>query len=508
MAKKSDLGAMTYNHQVALTNHFPNPSLMLNFPSRRTSRSCLAILSTTIALALPIISIPSNNAIAGMGGHPGPASSATSVSVQINWQKPTGVTATAMSYGINVFQAFDPKIAGLSGNSVYQSNLAAMRPGMIRYHNMRMLRDSTLDASGWVITPNVATYRWDRNKINQAMTGAYRFNPTLMLNIPGWSSYLDRNGKLDPDRYDEFAKFCADLVRIINVEQKRGVKYWEVINEKDGVYGTDMAELGKIYTIAAREMKRVDPTIKVGGPALISGYDNVKVNAFLSTAHRDLDFISYHTYTMGKETTPVDKIWQSASTLGSATQAVRSTLSRYPARKIELFHSEFNISYTPPDVTMTNEIGAIYDALALVSITNSGATGAMAWNEADGWYGKMNNQWGSWQKRPAAYVHQLFNSHFQGKVMTSVSSQPMAVVSYAVAGQGAGQERQSIALINRSGKDQRVNLQSTGSNRSAGHLFTAYQIDKSGMKTTAIVQHQLSNYLLPANTVTVLTAMP
>jgi hypothetical protein len=478
---------------------------LLDLPSRRTSLFCLAIVSTTIALAIPIVSAPSK-AIASIGSAPAPT--AAPVSIQINWQRPTGVTATAMSYGINVFQAFDPKVAGLNGNNVYQANVAAMRPGMVRYHNMRMLQDSTRDASGWVITPNAATYRWDRNKIQQAMTGAYTFNPTLMLNIPGWSSFLDRNGKLDPTQYDEFAKFCADLVRIVNVEQKRGVKYWEVINEKDGVYGADMAELGKIYTIAAREMKRVDPTIKVGGPAFISGYDNVKVNAFLSTAHQDLDFISYHTYSIGKDSTPVDRIWQSASTLGSATYAVRSTLSRYPARNIELFHSEYNISYTPPDPTMTNEISAIYDALALVSITNAGATGAMAWNEADGWYGKMDNQWGSWQKRPAAFVHQLFNSQLQGKVMTSVSSQPTAVVSYAVAGQVAGQERQSIALINRSGRDQWLNLQSTGSNLLGGHLWTAYQIDKSGMKTTAIVQHQLSNYLLPANTVMVLTATP
>jgi hypothetical protein len=496
---------MSQNHQVDLTKSFSQPLSMLKFVSRRTSRSSLLILSLTIALAIPSVSLQTQ-AIAGIGSPPAPT--AAPVSIQINWQQPTGITATSMSYGLNVFQAFDPKVAGVGGNSLYQSNVAAMRPGMIRYHHMGVLQDSTQNASGWVITPNAATYRWDRNKIKQAMTGAYAFNPTVMLNIPGWTSYLDRNGKLNPTQYAEFAKFCADLVRLVNIEQKRGVKYWEVINEKDAVYGADMAELGKIYSIAAREMKRVDPTIKVGGPAFISGYDRVKVNAFLSTAHGDLDFISYHTYTMGKEATPVDRIWQSASNLGSATQAVRSTLSRYPARNIELFHSEFNISYTPPDVSMTNEISAIYDALALVSITNSGATGAMAWNEADGWYGKMANQWGSWQKRPAAFVHQLFNSHLQGKVMTSVSSQPTAVVSYAVAGRVAGQERQSIALINRSGAAQRINLQSFGSNLLGGHLWTAYQIDKSGMKTTAIVQHQLSNYLLPANTVTVLTAMP
>jgi Glycosyl hydrolases family 39 len=463
---------------------------MLKFPFQLVS---VCLTSTALVAMLPTA------AIARIAPAPRP-----SVTVQVNWQQPTGITATSMNYGLNVFQAFDPKVAGNQGNKLYQANVESIRPGLIRYHNMRMLQDSSKDASGWIINPSGSDYRWDRNKISQAMKGAYRFSPTVMMNIPGWSIYLDRNGKLNPDRYHEFANFCADLVRIVNLEQKEGVKYWEVINEKDNVYGNDMAELGKIYSIASRAMKKADPTIKVGGPAFISPYDNAKVNAFLSTAHADLDFVSYHTYTVGKDPTPVDKIWQSASGLGSATQAMRRSLSRYPGRSIETFHSEFNISYTPPDPRMTNEVSAIYDALALVAITNSGATGSAAWNEADGWYGKMDNQWGSWQKRPAAYVHQLFNSQLQGKVVTSVSSQPTAVTSFAVTGQG----RSSIALINRSGQDQLVNVQSSGLNTFTGKLFTAFQVDKSGMTTTAVRGDRLSAYRLPANTVTVLTVNP
>jgi Glycosyl hydrolases family 39 len=460
----------------------------------------LTVAAAALVGTLPVVTLQTR-AIAGSDA--GPVATAP-IGIQVNWQQPTGITATSLNYGLNVFQAFDPKTAGRQGNALYQANVESIRPGLIRYHNMQMIQDSTKTTSGWVMNPGGADYRWDRNKIQQAMVGAYRFNPTVMINIPGWPSYLDRNGKLNPDRYEEFAKFCADLVRIVNLEQKEGVKYWEVTNEKDSVYGADMAELGKIYAIAAREMKQVDPTIKVGGPAFMSGYDNAKVSAFLNTAYADLDFMSYHTYSIGKEATSVDAIWQSAAGLGSATQAVRRSLSRYSGRSIELFHSEFNISYTPPDPRMMTEISAIYDALALVAITNSGATGSAAWNESDGWYGKMANQWGNWQKRPAAYVHQLFNSQLQGKVMASSSSQPNLVTSFAV----ANQERSSIALINRSGQDQLVNVQSSGLNTYKGKLFTAYQVDQLGMTTTAVEVDRLSAYRLPANTVTVLTLNP
>lgn len=42
------------------------------------------------------------------------------VDIQVNWQQPTGMTATSLSYGLNVFQAFDPKIAGKQGMLLFR----------------------------------------------------------------------------------------------------------------------------------------------------------------------------------------------------------------------------------------------------------------------------------------------------------------------------------------------------------------------------------------------------
>lgn len=45
---------------------------------------------------------------------------------------------------------------------------------------------------------------------------------------------------------------------------------------------------------------------------------------------------------------------------------------------------------------------------------NSGTSGAMAWNECDGWYGKMDN---SYNKRPSFYLFQNFNAHLKGNIV-------------------------------------------------------------------------------------------
>ncbi len=435
----------------------------------------------------------------------GALESAIAATVQVTWNKPTGKSATEFSYGLNVFQAFDPKVAGKPGNAIYKTNVESMRPGIIRYHNMQMLKDSTTDAYGWVIAPNTAQYQWDRTKIANALNTAYSFRPVVMMSIPAWASFLDDGkGRLKPGQEQAFAAFCADLVRIINIDLKQGVKYWEVTNEKDAVYGADMAELGRIYTIAAQAMKQVDPTIKVGGPAFTSVSNTVKVEAFLSTAHPTLDFVSYHTYSTGSKTNPVSDLYKSASQLADPTGRVKRGIAKFTTRSIETFHDEFNISYSPPDVRMTNSISGVYDAIALIAITNAGATGSMAWNEADGWYGKLENRFGNWRRRPASYVYQLFNTHLQGSIVSAQSSDPNAVISFAVKQAG----KSSIALVNRSTVEQVVPVTFTGWDTPIANseLLTVYSVSSAGYITSTITTSQLSQgYNLPKDSVVVIT---
>lgn len=226
--------------------------------------------------------------------------SAAGVTGTINWESPTGKTATARHYGLNAFHGCNPNVAGTPGSATYKANVAYMRPGMIRYHHADQILASS-NARGWVLSPDTATCAWDTNKINNALSGAFSFGPTIMMTIVCWPAHMNISAsdrRLAPAHYTNFAGFCASLVQIVNIQQGRNVPYWEVSNELEAVgYLNSMDEAARIYSLAATAMKAVDPTIKVGGAAFGSPENADHLNKYLSTVRSldaPLDFVSYH----------------------------------------------------------------------------------------------------------------------------------------------------------------------------------------------------------------------
>ncbi len=431
--------------------------------------------------------------------------SAADVTLSVDWHGGSAQTGN-FAYSLNAFQAFDPTWPGSMGNATYRANVAAMAPGIVRYHHWGMLDQSTSDTSGngWLVDP-ANRPDWNSVKIANAMHGAYNFGPVLMMNIPLWPGCLaDSNGRLASDKTAAFAAYCADLVKIVNVDLGKQVRYWEVTNEQDGGSGYDgrMGDLAVIYNAAAIAMRAVDPTIKIGGPAFARPDIIANVDAFIAGAADQLDFVSYHTYSTGNGGASNASVWDSAAGLGWATTSMRAAINRVTTRPIETFHNEYNISWSPPDAKMTNAVSAIYDALAMTALVRAGVSGAMAWNEADGWYGKCENQWGDWAMRPAAHVFKVFNQHLRGRLATVTTTNAGQVELLAVAG-GA---KRALALINRAGAAQQVALSFSGW-RSVPSQFYVYQIGSGGLsETTASYAGITGGYTLPLDTVTVLVA--
>ncbi len=458
-----------------------------------------------------------------VGGLPRSAAAVTEIPVTVDWGQVTG-QATPHSYGINVFQGFRPEVAT---NLSYRSGMQALNPGMLRYHSARMLDDSTLTPDGWVIQPKTANYAWDRDKIRRAMVGSYPgVSADRMMNIPGFPAYMkDATGRLKPEFYGAYATFCADLVRVVNRELGQSVRYWEVTNELDAnAYDSDtpglgMDEVGRIYAQAAQAMRSVDATIKIGGPAMANAYDSDRLSDFVNTAYGQLDFVSVHSYSSFQAFDPVGDannqgIWQSAENRAYVMTPVRQVLNqarqRWGARNIALFHNEFNISgnYQLNDPRMRDERGMIYDALAFAAIANSGMNGAMAWNEADGIYGKLAPaSGGNWTPRPAVPVFNLYNRYFRGDIVKT--SAPTRVLDAGKVGRGeiaanvvttfgvAAPRHKSLALINRSGQAQTVRIR-------WGSAATA---DTFAVSKTGVVQQRLTltstgtAQVIPADTV-------
>lgn len=433
-----------------------------------------------------------------------------SVTATINWSQKTGRTATRLHYGLNAYQYSDPNVVGISGNSNYKSNVASMNPGILRFHNADQMKDSSISRLGWVISPNTASYKWDVTKITNALNGAYSDRTVKMINIANWPAYMDDGtGKLKPSMYNAYASFCAELVKTVNVDLGKKVVYWEVTNEKDNAYSNNMAALGLIFNKAYDAMKAVDPSIKVGGPAFANAYNYAAIDEFITATKDRVDFISYHTYSPTSRTTTKSDIWNSALGLGYPNAVIANKIKQLAPNRasvISTFHNEFNVGRTTDNAEwLTDTTSLIYDALAIRSIINAGATGVMAWNEGDGWWGKLNNDL-NWTMRPAAYLYKMLNQHAVGSVVASSSSNNSLVEILAIRNNESA--KKAFVLINRSQADQTVQMSylNWDIQPSSSTSVSVYQAGSNGY-TTKISSHSAltsgQGYLLPANTVTV-----
>ena len=426
--------------------------------------------------------------------------------VTVDWSHVLA-SASPAAYGLNAFQGFDPAV---TGSPAYQRTLRLMAPGLLRLHNGGSMSDSATTA-GWIDTRH---QNWDRAKIKAALAG---FPPgaALLVNIPGWPDWMDRNkdGFLDADQTEAYARLCADLVRVVGRDCGRGGLYWEVTNEQDGRYFVDrhtaggwgalkdpaqpdrVEELAGIYVRCAAAMKAADPSIHVGGPALARADLTPFVRRFVRAAGAHLDFFSFHAYASGSASDTDAIVFDRAQGFGGVTQSVAEAVqAEAGGRAIPLFLDEYNISWTweTRDPRMTDIKGAVFDALAATAALAHGAAATLAWNECDGIYGKMDNDY---RPRPAATLFHWLNADMVGTLVSAVSAEPGSVGACAVQTKSG---RKSLLLINRSPLARRVVLRGW----SAGQA-TQRQLSAEGetRKNTAG-----RDFVLPAVSVTLFTA--
>ena len=438
---------------------------------------------------------------------------AEAVTVRVAWQTKIG-KASRLSYGLNAFHGFDPVV---TGNAAYRKNMAYMNPGLVRLHNWDVLGDAAKTADGWL---DYETHTWDRAKIKAALTGAYAYGPALLLNIPGWPAWMDANHDdlLDADQYDNYAKLCADLVQIVNKDLKRNVKYWEITNERDGPYyqafhadggrsglidaakPDKVGELVTIFNRCAAAMKRIDPTIHTGGPAVARPDFNDFITRFVRGTASSLDFFSYHGYASGSRTDSDASVFDHTGAYGAFARSIRAILKKeIPQRTVPAFLDEYNISWTweTRDPRMTDNKGAVYDALVIAASVGNGADGTTAWNDRDGIYGKMD---GEDRLRLPAHNFALFNTYGIGDCVVAESSDSLTVVAYAV----QSTKHYALWIINRSEDSQAVGV--TGEPlKSLPATVKQYQIAAKGYTAGSVAwaSGAVQHLTVPAFSVTV-----
>jgi len=364
------------------------------------------------------------------------------IKVIVDWHKVTRkIPSTA--YGINTPANFIP---AYSNNQIYMNNikLIAQKRSFIRLHGWGMLGNSP---EAW---QNNGI--WDSTKIEQALRPLVNEGYTVMINVPSGSQGED--DYLDPVA---FAKFCADLVKIVNVDHGLGIKYWEIPNEREAGFtdpGLSVSQMATLIKTASTAMKAVDPSIKVGGPA--TAWVNVDyLSELVNIVYPDIDFITAHSYS-GDGSNSLQNAYDIAQFATADLAELRSRINLITGSNyLPIFLTEYNISFQGEPRIQTYE-GALYDAIILTESITAGSDATMYWNMAP--YSDMSLLDGDIRDENTK-LFKIFNESFHGNLVSSQSQDPAKVLIYSTSNQtDTGDVLNAFSLINRTAQPQAVSL--------------------------------------------------
>ena len=165
--------------------------------------------------------------------------------------------------------------------------------------------------------PNsTANYAWTSLDAQMDSIANLGFTPYFRLGVNFGATIPYPPFDTDKQGFTKFAGVCANTVRHYNQGwmngRRFGIKYWEIWNEPDspGFWKDsasargigDSAAFVRMFKTVGDSLKRLDPTLKVGGPGVLSGSILTKrrwVPYFINAA-RDaratMDFFSWHLY--------------------------------------------------------------------------------------------------------------------------------------------------------------------------------------------------------------------
>ncbi len=423
-------------------------------------------------------------------------------------------------YGINGFGAL---VLDWGKNPKYMENLRLMNPKNIRFHD-NIQTDAVTNWRAFAYEDGKTWAKWKLNDFAE-MIKLWRkngINADITITIAHFPKWMKKyspthNGKksnvelLHPSEFDNYANFLADLVKILNVDLKLGINKFEVGNELDSIYSValqdggfprKMSELAVIYNKASNKMKAMDNNINVGGPSLTRADRFDGINEFLVQLrvlnNKNLNFFSYHTYVSGDNRTSDDFINERITgNIKSFTRKIRSLLDSNNFANTPIILNEFNISWTDQtvDIRMTNQKGAVFDALAYTEATKEGIVQISSWADKDNIYGKMDD---NYIRRPGLIVLKMFSDLVKGSMIQSSYNIPnFSALSYK------SNDKTGIVLINSSNSP--ISIKLNGFDTSYSSLLK-YTISRDGKNMTreTIRYSPQSIFNLESNSVTVL----
>ncbi len=397
---------------------------------------------------------------------------AGSVLIAVNWDQPIG-PITARHWGVNDYEILKPAKAG---DPEFLAFLQSIKPGLIRIHDANLADDwSDEAAKGWNV---------EKIKAGFAAIKPGHGDAQLMLNIPRMPKWFAATLAEGDDRDAKAAQLIGELARIIRDEAGVKITYWEVLNEQEAGYEKREAlgDYWKLINAIATEIKRVDPTAKVGGPALTWAKPQW-VHGYLETCGQNVDFISYHNYGIGKPTEGNDKVFAAIDTIEKHARFVRDAVRVHGLEdRLEIFCTEFNVewTWTPFERRHANNIGALFQASVVKRLAEAGLSGMAVWHVKGNAYGLIDDKD---TLRASGQLYRWGGSYLTGAMMRTTSLNDQVELLAVQRADGA----RSLLVLNRA--DHAMALSAPGpllGDAPEGQAWRVLRITAAGGEVAAI----------------------
>jgi len=168
-----------------------------------------------------------------------------------------------------------------------------------------------------------------------------------------------RGNVTPPKDYEKWGALIKDLTQ--HFTERYGadeVKTWyfEVWNEPNlnGFWAGSQDEYFKLYSYAAKAVKSVNPSYRVGGPGTAGAAWETEMIDFCTKNNVPIDFVSTHSY--GVKQGFLDEFGNTGTALAAEPMSVsgdvlqsRKEISSSSRQDLELHYTEWSASYTPSD---------------------------------------------------------------------------------------------------------------------------------------------------------------
>jgi hypothetical protein len=243
----------------------------------------------------------------------------------------------------------------------------------------RLVRcDPFADTSKIVVTPD-GKVKIDFSAADAICDALARAGAKPCWNIASFPKEMMEGNRPKADLLDQFV---YQVTYHWNVEQKRGIQYYEYLNEPGGFDG-------ERFEVVVKAAHRADPSVKVGGPAVMGCPLEILEETVKYCKERNipLGFLSFHLY------------YEMPEGFLDYVEKVEQILAKYPGTEdVEILLTEWGV-----DAGISGSCDTLYNAAYYCSILKSvmhkwPRVHPMHFEFRDGWdaIGPSRDLWGRW----------------------------------------------------------------------------------------------------------------